>query len=351
MFLQIGTMALKMLLWGGGGNCPYDSIVLSPNIKVDITIDTNALGIVNVKKFYALIELKDKYDYIVILDSECVIIKEVDVFALCEKFYADKILYGNETLPNSTFFNVNNIYNISKRYFLAHKDFDKLDSNLYLWFNQLCIYKCKYLNEFFQVTQIPKYLYMQTFWDFDYYIFMYYLILYKSFVIHNMEVVAPAGALECEYFHPKNNSKKYSTLEVMVCHQALYEYLNKEYLFVIHHLDRISDEIFYTSLDDIKNSLPYRLGTLHEASKATYFNYLKLARESLALYKSEEQKSKKVGGVIDLETHTKIQNIKQSDMYQKGLSLESLCKKYAEKQYSNLRAYIHMAYKLLKQRF
>ena len=345
---------LKMLLWGGGGNCPYDSIALSPNIKVDITIDTNALGIVNVKKFYALIELKDKYDYIVILDSECVIIKEVDVFALCEKFYTDKILYGNETLPNSTFFNVNNIYNISRRYFLAHKDFDKLDSNLYLWFNQLCIYKCEYLNEFFQVTQIPKYLYMQTFWDFDYYIFMYYLILYKGFAVHNMEVVAPAGALECEYFHPKNNSKKYSTLEVMVCHQALYEYLNREYIFVIHHLDRISSETFYASLDEIENSLPYRLGMLYETcckKRLNYFSYLKLACKSLTLYKAQRPENKKVGGVIDYDTHTKIQNIKQSDIYKRGLSLESLCKKYTEKQCSNLRACIRMAYKLLKQRF
>ena len=341
---------------GGGGqssyNSLYHSIVLDSKIEVDITQTTNLLGIVNVKKFYALELLKDKYEYIIILDSECEITKAINVYELCEKFYSDKILYGNEVFPNYTFFNANIIYKTCKKYFVGHKDLHKLNDKLYLWFNQLCIFKCEYLDDFFRITNITKQYEMLTFWDFEYYIFMYYLILYKDFKIVDMEVIASGGALECDSFYPKNGSRKYLSEPFMVCHLALYPYLNKENLFVIHHKDRITNARRYMSLEELQESTTYKLGTLYMKRKKSYFKYLRLAYKILKLYGEKDVNCNTLGCIVDYEIHQQIEAVKNGDIYQNGLFIENLCGRYANKKRwyakNKILSSLYIAYKLIR---
>lgn len=325
--------------------------MLDSAINVDVTQSTNLLGIVNVKKFYALDLLKDRYEYIIILDSECEIIKSLDVYVLCEQFYSNKILYGNEVFPDYSFFNVNIIYKTCKKYFVGHKDFFKLNSELYLWFNQLCIFKCEYLQEFFSITNITNQYEMLTFWDFEYYIFMYYLILYKGFSIVDMEVISAGGALECSTFYPKSGSKKYLSEPFMVCHLALYPYLNKKNLFVVHHKDRVSSARYYTSLSELQESSTYKLGTLFMKCKRNYFSCLKTAYKSLKLYE-ESKDYNRLGLVIDYETHMKIEAVKHDKLYQNGLFVENLCVKQANKKRwykrNKILFSLYMAYKLMR---
>ena len=348
-----------LITMGGGGQSShnaslYNGIVLDSNINVDVTQSTNVLGIVNVKKFYALDLLKDKYEYIIILDSECEITKAIDVYALCEQFYNNKILYGNEVFPNYTFFNVNIIYKTCKKYFAKHKDLHKINDKLYLWFNQLCIFKCEYLHEFFDITNLTNQYEMLTFWDFDYYIFMYYLILYKDFRIVDMEVIASGGALECDAFYPQHGSKKYLSESFMVCHLALYPYLNKENLFVIHHKDRISSEIHYMSLEELKESSIYKIGMLYKNCKKSYFRYLKLAYKSLKLYREANKNYNTLGGIVDYDIYKQIRELKQTDIYQNGLFVENLCTRYANKNKwyarNKILASLYIFYKLIKRK-
>ena len=52
-------------------------------------------GIINIKKFFALKSLQNQYDYYIVLDSESEIIKNVDLYSICNSIYETKKLYGN----------------------------------------------------------------------------------------------------------------------------------------------------------------------------------------------------------------------------------------------------------------
>ena len=52
-------------------------------------------GIINIKKLYGLKQLQDKYEYVIVLDSETEFIKNVNVLDVCKDYFERKELYGN----------------------------------------------------------------------------------------------------------------------------------------------------------------------------------------------------------------------------------------------------------------
>lgn len=150
-------------------NTKYGAIVLPDNLK-DLGIEQ---GIINVKKFYGIYEIKDKYDYIIVLDAESLIIKNIDLLDVCETYFRNKILWG---APQYT---VEAVLTASKEFFKEKEKID--DLGLYLWFNNLCIYKTSTIENFFEKTNLKENLTKLTVWHFDYYIYMFYLYLYHDF--------------------------------------------------------------------------------------------------------------------------------------------------------------------------
>ena len=192
-------------------------------------------GIINIKKLWGLYELKDsQYDYILVLDAEALIIKEVNLNTLFNQFYNKKILWGNQVtsggLPR-----VNKIRNSCKRFF---KDKDKLNTNLYLWFNQPCIYKVKYLIDFFNKINFINNIKNLTWNDFDYYIYMYYLILYHDFQVKDLELISNYGVCESDTSLIHCSSDTYKSAHIMMCSQNLFNIFDNPSLFLIIHLDR-----------------------------------------------------------------------------------------------------------------
>ena len=214
-------------------------------------------GIVNKKKFYALNILKEQYEYIIILDDENIFIKNIDIMYLCNSYFNNKVLYGNEVNGDIDF--IVRIQNTCKKFFQSNENKYKLDTNLYLWFNQLCIYKSSTIPRFFKIIDYDNNLKNLNFFDFDYYIYMYYLILYENFNVEDIGITCYSGACENvkDTFIIKSN--KYKNMQFMTSTKLMFDYLNNENLFVIMHIDRYNNDINYIkeNINYMKENISY----------------------------------------------------------------------------------------------
>lgn len=113
-----------------------------------------------------------------------------------------------------------------------------LQTDLYLWFNQPCIYKCSTLDEFFKVINYEENAADFTWHDFDYYIYMYYLILYHDFKIEDIEIESKYGICEASFEFLRFKSNKYEKCNIWMCSQATLPKFDNPNLFIIVHLDR-----------------------------------------------------------------------------------------------------------------
>lgn len=198
-------------------------------------------GFINIKKFYALKQLREKYDYLIVLDSEMEFIKNVDIKSICERFFDEKILYGNRVWEFQSILE-NEIKTNCQKYFKTNKNYYKIaerEGDLYLWFNNMPIYKTDTLDEFFQIIDYKNNIDKYSWEDFDYYIYMYYLIVYHDFNVKDCKMFGLMGAAEnipegfCYRPEDVREIPKFK-----MCTKSLVEKFDNEDLFIAVHLDR-----------------------------------------------------------------------------------------------------------------
>ncbi|WP_020003613.1 hypothetical protein [Brachyspira innocens] len=229
-------------------------------------INTNAIAVK--KKFYGLYQLKDKYEYIIVLDSESLLIKNINLLQICEKYFSNKVLYGNEIIKSDNNYKISGkIKEHCKKYFISHPNNKKLNTELFLWCNQPWIYKCSTLDDFFNIFDYKNNLDKMVWYDFEYYIYMYYLILYHDFKIKDLEAKATVGIAENDlaykfYFQ----SKKYKKANIMLSTEYMFKYLDNSNLFVLIHMDR-TNKIY---------KLENRISTLENNSIKTINNKINI---------------------------------------------------------------------------
>lgn len=215
----------------------FDHKIILPKDLLD-RCKKNKSHMPDVKKFYSINELKNDYEYLIIADAESLIVKNVDVYDICTQYYNDKVLYWNAYESESTKFVIDT--SLSR---VPHWD-TKEDINLYLWFNQPCIYKSSFIDDFFDKTKVFDDIDHLIFGEFDYYIYMFYLIFYKNFTVVNIWILSSGWFCECinrESFTIINDNYKKS--KFLSCTQYVYNFLwlhNKD-VFMIHHVDRKTD--------------------------------------------------------------------------------------------------------------
>lgn len=210
----------------------YDyKLVLTEENRV---FDNN--GIINIKKLWAVHTLQYKYEYIIAIDSESLFIREVDLYALCKDYFLSNVLLGNKILSLGKEL-TERVKNECKSFF-SPEDISILDSELYLWFNQPCVYKTSNLNKFFEITQINGRLKFFNWYQFDYYIYMYFLIIYDKFIIEDMEVESNYGACEATYDPIFIKSNKYKQLKIMMSSPVNLAIFNNPSLFLLIQMDR-----------------------------------------------------------------------------------------------------------------
>lgn len=209
------------------------SIVIPENEHV-----SKGQGLVIIKKFRALKELAEQYKYIISIDAESVFVKELNLNNLCENYFQTGILYGNKIIEDGID-RAENIKRECKKFFESHPNYEKLNTPLYLWFNQLCIYDTDDLKQFFEIIDYAKFINKINFYTFDYYLYMYYLILYRNFKIEDIEVKAFYGFLgENERKNCIFYSQKYKNLKFNLCTSEIYHELDQSEILLLCHLDR-----------------------------------------------------------------------------------------------------------------
>ena len=221
----------------------------------DSGFDLNYKGIINKKKLYGIYRLKDMYDYIIVLDSESSLIKEVDLLEICESYFKRKVLYGNQTYQYFKDIH-NNIINHSKKYFPEDLFNKKVSTELYLWFNQPCIYKSSTIDHFFKVINYKNIINNLDFFDFDYYIYMFYLIIYNDFRIDDLETEAINSLCENTNHNFVFLSKKYKNSNILLSSPYMLKYLDNKNLFLLINIDRqdILNDIIIDTINALNNN-------------------------------------------------------------------------------------------------
>ncbi|MEI0799629.1 hypothetical protein R4Q14_15060, partial [Brachyspira intermedia] len=221
-------------------------------IIYDSNLGTDRDGIINKKKFYGINYLKDKYKYIIVLDSESLFIKNIDLLNMCDSYFNNKVLYGNT--PNEEAIEyVDLVRNNCKRFFYDLKY--KLNTHLYLWFNQPCIYKSSTIENFFEIIDYKNNISTLKFIDYDYYIYMYYLIIYHNFKIIDIEITSILGA--CQNVIPSIvfHSHKYKEINLYMCSKYMFDYFNNDMLFLLIQLDKVFDSQVLSVREDLFNKI------------------------------------------------------------------------------------------------
>lgn len=222
------------------GFLPCDNVVLPKSLR------NHGREIINIKKFYGLMQLKGKYKYIIILDDDCQFINSARINDICNDYFSDRILYGSFLEgPNQTV--INEIKCVLKKcssYFKNCSNHNLVAYECTLWFNQLCIYKTEYLSDFFRETKIGKKLNKLTWFDFDYNIYMNYLILYHGFEIQSVGIAAENSATEIPsaYFYLNILSDEYRSMKCYAATEYMQRILPKDKVFITLHLDRRKNE-------------------------------------------------------------------------------------------------------------
>lgn len=204
-------------------------------------------GIINIKKFYGLYRLKDKYEYIIVLDSESLFVRNINLESICNDFWNKKVLYGNKVLSEGK--ERTTTIQVSCRSYFNNNHNIKND-DLYLWFNQPCIYKTDTLDDFFRLISYKEKASAFSWHDFDYYIYMYYLLLYKNFRIEDLEIESNYGVCEASLDYIFFKSNKYEQCDIYMCSQATFKKFDNLKLFIICHIDR--DSLWMMRVTNIK---------------------------------------------------------------------------------------------------
>lgn len=232
-----------------------NSIVLPEELR-----SYNNSGMITIKKFYGLFQIKNKYEYIIVLDAEVLFVRNIDLEKVCNDFFYAKNLYGNKQSPEGIKL-VEPIKNNCKLFFIDNANLNKINDELYLWFNQLCIYKTSTLDDFFEIINYKENAAKFTWYQFDYYIYMYYLILYHNFQTVDIEIKAFVGVCEASLEELVFNSNKYEEIPIHMCSLSTFPKFNNPSLFIICHLDRFNGQIL-TAVNNKTYNLSHEINKL-----------------------------------------------------------------------------------------
>ena len=194
-------------------------------------------GIINIKKIYGIKQLKNQYEYIIVLDAETEFVKNIDLLDICNNYFEKKELYGNLVYEEGRE-RTEKIKAACKEYFYKYKNVKLLDSNFYLWFNQPCIYKASNIDDFLEKIDYKNNITKLRWEDFDYYLYMYYLILFENFKIVDIGIDSNYGICETDESFLTFRNNNYLKSNVYMCSKAIIDIFDNPKLFLIIHIDR-----------------------------------------------------------------------------------------------------------------
>ncbi len=188
------------------------------------------------KKLYALETLMYKYKYIILTDSESLFIKKCDFDSLAGEIWNNRTMLNSHISPNAYFimrkcYKAMGIYNNKK----LRKDTENYKYNF--WFNELQVYKCEYLPDFFNWLKSHNKDKVYDTWEcFEYYIYYAYLLLEKDIHLNKYNYESWGGINECLYTFPIKKQKE--IMKNMKLHWTSSRDAINENTVMLFHLDR-----------------------------------------------------------------------------------------------------------------
>ena len=189
----------------------YKTIVIEDYLNASIINDVlnrpiEGQGIITFKKYFALLLLKDKYNYLATCDAEIEFVSYKSVNEKFSNFCLKKIIIGSnvdgernvnnkfEILPQSTLIEVVEKINRTSASLFNESEIEKLASfnfKFYFWFSDIPVYDSKILDKFFKhinfnENEYEYFLKKLNYYVFDYITYIYYCLLYEDYEILNI---------------------------------------------------------------------------------------------------------------------------------------------------------------------
>lgn len=236
----------------------FEGLVIKEGIKSNfnfLTLPQNECDYksqVTIKKFYGLKCLKDKYDYIAAIDSETLFIRHINYEVVFDNMWKNVEMLKANKSPNGYFimrtcFKTLGIYDNCKL-------LKETGNYLYnVWFNDIPLYKCDVLDEFFDWLDTLNSNYKNEWNCFEYYIFMAFLIIKKGYHLSKYNIESLGGIMEYLYVFPIE--RQIFIVKTLNTHWTSSAESVDENIGIRFHLDRDVNDENYNSrsfYDDIK---------------------------------------------------------------------------------------------------
>lgn len=203
------------------------------------------------KKFEALHELKNRYEYIVLVDSESIFVRKFDADKLCEEIWNKRTMLNSNISPDG-FYIMRKCYKTMGLYYnrKLRKELENYKYNF--WFNDLQVYKCQYLDGFFEwLDEHNRDGVYDTKECFEYYVFYAYILLEYDIHINKYQYISMGGINE--YLPAFPPEKQTEIINSMNLHWASTEEAKTENVVMLFHLDRSKEDDEY-SYQKMKNA-------------------------------------------------------------------------------------------------
>lgn len=168
------------ILFRNSCNQKYNFLIL-PESKRDYK------SYVTVKKFFAVNELMQKYEYIGVFDSEVEFIKKYNPNKLYKSIFNKKEFKSN--LSKNGHKMLSSCLDLIEFGDLHEFILEQTDNlNQYWWFNEICVYERQTFFEFYQWLQNQKKYdsILNNWYCFDYHLYSLWLIAFKNFKIKKL---------------------------------------------------------------------------------------------------------------------------------------------------------------------
>lgn len=198
------------------------------------------------KKLYGLKEFMGQYDYIILVDCESVFVKNFDAAQLAEEIWNSHNMFAaNFSLKG--FFIMRKCYKAMGLYY--NKKLRKALSGFKynFWFNELQVYKCSYLINFFDWLNNYDIEKIYNTWDcFEYYVFYAYLCLEHDMQIKKYHYYC-IGCGVNEFLYAYSIKKQEKIFNKMQFHWTTSDKIKSEKICMLFHLDRVQN--YYANFD------------------------------------------------------------------------------------------------------
>lgn len=222
-----------------GKSCQYKSIIIEPKTKWPPS-EKKILGVKYIFDNF-------NYQYVGVIDSECLFIKKDDIHERFKNKYESKTFYCSFATNEL----VLKIITAPLRFF-SEKDSSQLYKflslyNPYHWFNDVPIYKREDFYDFLTDLKVEDKISNFVWEDFDYVFYSYYLLLKKEFNFEMLKVedkilsTKLASALEYQERYPKDFFKNIFLQMSPMWARTKEDYMNE--VFILVHVEQGHHEL------------------------------------------------------------------------------------------------------------